>query len=227
MMNKLLSTELIWQKLAKKIDLKAFCKEQILANKWDNSTIELTGGSDLDLLALISEGNKALETVKFSLSGSGAKLKLTLIVIGKSTEKFNLKTICEHVTADTEAEITVKAVLFDHSELDYLGNIAVSADGHGTKTNLNCQTLLMSHGARAKTIPSLEIIANDVKASHAASVGRVDDELLFYLESRGYDLETAQKLLIEGFLRDALKGLDEKQREAVWQNILELLPIKL
>ena len=85
---------------------------------------------------------------------------------------------------------------------------------------------MLSKDAKAKTIPSLEIKANDVKAGHSATIGKVDKDLLFYLQSRGINKKLGEKLLIRGFLEADLQKIhDEKTRLKVAQELEKSLPI--
>lgn len=180
-------------------------------------------GEELEVVGVFTEGMVTKKKLVAKLAGREAKLKMTLIFIGTGKNYFDLEAVLEHADLATVSDITIKAVMFGESYLSFLGNVVIPKAGQKSEASLRCQTLLMSHQAQAKTIPSLEIIANDVKAGHAASIGRVDDELMFYLETRGFDKNTAERLLVEGFLLEALNELDENLREELWKNIFDQL----
>jgi Fe-S cluster assembly scaffold protein SufB len=164
---------------------------------------------------------------EFNLTEAGSELELLIIYLGSSDKYLNLTTQINHLAPSTRAKVGLKAILWDQSRLDFKGNLWVPAQAHQTDTYLKCETLLMSPQAQAKAIPALEIIANDVKAGHAATAGRVDDELLFYLESRGFDRQSAQKLLIEAFLAEGknfFSQLGENERKELIDQIWQYLP---
>lgn len=201
-------------------------KQQIIWNNFSElADINLSAGEELEVIGVFCEGLATKKKLVAKLAGNGANLKMTLIFIGKESNHFDLECVFDHENIATVSDITIKAVMFDESNLNFLGNVVIPESGQKSEASLRCQTLLMSHNSKAKTIPSLEIVANDVKAGHAASVGRVDDELMFYLETRGFDKNTAERLLVEGFLLEALNKLDESLREKLWKNIFDQLPI--
>jgi len=199
-------------------------QQLILKNFSELADISVAAGEELEIVGVFTEGLATKKKLVAKLAGREAKLKMTLIFIGTEKNHFDLETVFDHEDLATISDITVKVVMFDESNLNFLGNVVIPEAGQKSEASLKCQTLLMSHQAQAKTIPSLEIIANDVKAGHEASIGRVDDELMFYLETRVFDQMTAERLLVEGFLLEALNNLEEKVREELWENILAKLP---
>jgi Fe-S cluster assembly protein SufD len=164
---------------------------------------------------------------EFNLTVAGSNLELLLIYIGTAQHYLNLTVQVNHLVAQTKAKVRLKAILWGESRLEFKGNIWVPAEAAGTDTYLKCETLLMSPQAQAKAIPALEIIASDVKAGHAASVGRVDEDALFYLETRGFDKKQAQKLLIEAFLaesKDFFADLPDAEKQHLLEKISSYLP---
>ncbi len=101
-----------------------------------------------------------------------------------------------HLTGETE----VKAVVEDGGEILLKGKILIEKDAVGAEAFLRFKVLLLGENARAEVDPELEILCNQVKASHAASVGQIDEEQLFYLMSRGLSKQDAVKLIVEAFL---------------------------
>lgn len=97
-------------------------------------------------------------------------------------------------------EVEVRAVVEDNGILKLKGMILIKEDAAGANAFLRFKVLLLGKNARAEVDPGLEILTNDVKASHAASVGQVDEEQLFYLMSRGINKKEAVKLIVEAFL---------------------------
>ena len=99
-----------------------------------------------------------------------------------------------------EGETEIRAVVEDGGTLKLKGKILIQKDAVHANAFLRFKVLLLGKTARAEVDPELEILTNDVKASHAASVGRVDEEQLFYLMSRGFDRQKAIELIVEAFL---------------------------
>ena len=101
-----------------------------------------------------------------------------------------------HLMGETE----VKAVVEDGGKLKLKGKILIEKDAVGAEAFLRFKVLLLGKNASAEVDPELEILCNQVKASHSASVGRIDEEQLFYLTSRGLSKKEAVKLIVKAFL---------------------------
>jgi Fe-S cluster assembly protein SufD len=106
-----------------------------------------------------------------------------------------------HAAPHTTANTVIKAVVDDEAFAFISGTIIVKPAAQVTNSFLKENVLLLSEKARAEAIPNLEIEANDVKCSHAATVGKVDPEQLFYLQSRGLTPSQAKTAIAQGFLK--------------------------
>lgn len=159
------------------------------------------------------------------LKGPGARALFLGFVVGKADRRFLVETTAAHVKGEATSEVRMKAVLFDHSRLDFRGDLVIERDAQLSDTFLACHSLLLGDGAAARAIPSLEILANDVKAGHAATAGRVNDDELFYLESRGISRHEAEQLLVLGFFEEQLQRIpDIDLRDSLRQAIIKSLP---
>jgi len=128
----------------------------------------------------------------------GRSFDKTLVV--KPGEEVNLTTISVYNKPRQTGQVSIRAVVRENAFLKLKGIIkikkgAVQADGF-----LRQKVLLVGENSRAEAIPELEIECDDVRASHAASVGRIDEEQLFYLMSRGLSREEAVELIVDAFL---------------------------
>jgi len=99
-----------------------------------------------------------------------------------------------------EGETEVRAVVEDGGSIKLKGKILIQKDAVGANAFLRFKVLLLGKTSRAQVDPELEILTNDVRASHAASVGQIDEEQLFYLMSRGINKKDSIKLIVEAFL---------------------------
>lgn len=124
--------------------------------------------------------------------------------IGKGKTKISTTLNVVHKLPNLKSLTTIKAVLFDNSSIDIIGNLVIQKGAKNTDAYLRLDALMMSPTAKAKVVPGLEITENDVKGGHGATVGRVNMEQLFYLRSRGISLKMAEKLLVNGFLANIL-----------------------
>ena len=118
-----------------------------------------------------------------------------------------------------------KGILSGRSRAVFSGKIVVERGAQKTDANQKDLNLLLSHGAEVDTKPSLEIYADDVKCAHGATAGHVDEDTLFYLQSRGVDYDTAQAMLIRGFAAEILGEFkDDELREFLEVKLDELMP---
>lgn len=117
---------------------------------------------------------------------------------GRESVVVNLVLI--HQAPHTRGRVTLKGVAFDQSHLKLQGKVIVAENSPDTQSFLEERVLLLSEQAKAETIPELEILTDDVKCSHAASISRIPAEQLFYLQSRGLSLAQASELIVAGFL---------------------------
>ena len=115
-----------------------------------------------------------------------------------------------------QTEQLLKFVLGDHARGDFYGRLLIAEDAQQTTALQTNRNLLLSPTAVMRTRPQLEIYADDVKASHGASIGQLDETALFYMRQRGVDYETARKLLIGAFLYEIVNTIeDEGERNEV------------
>jgi len=119
-------------------------------------------------------------------------------------QHFDHRSIQDHVAPNCSSDLLYKGALRDESRAVYSGWVHVRPGAQKTNAMQTSRNIVLSEQAKADAIPNLEIEANDVKCGHAASVGPVDDEAVFYLESRGIPHHEAEQLIITGFFQEVL-----------------------
>ena len=130
-----------------------------------------------------------------------------------------------HTAPNCTSDQYYKGILSGRSRAVFSGKITVERGAQKTDANQKDLNLLLSHGAEVDTKPSLEIYADDVKCAHGATAGHVDENTLFYLQSRGVDYDTAQAMLIRGFAAEILSEFEDDDLHAFLENQLdELMP---
>jgi Fe-S cluster assembly protein SufD len=140
----------------------------------------------------------------------GSNSDIRGVVLGDGTEHFSYNTIQEHACPDTTSNINFRVALKDHSASIYQGIVKVDKIAQRTNAFQSNKNLLLGTEARADSIPKLEILADDVKCSHGATVGPVDKEQLFYLTCRGLSAPEAEELIVLGFFAQILDGITVK-----------------
>ena len=158
--------------------------------------------------------------IEVVLDGSGASCRLDSGYLVRGRQHVDNTTEIIHAKPHTTSAEVYKGVLDDQARGVFQGRIVVEkgaqkSDGH----QLN-KTILLSDRAEIDTKPELEILADDVKCSHGATAGELDDAALFYLRARGIDLADARRMLVEAFIGDTLENLsDESVRAAFARRI--------
>jgi len=142
------------------------------------------------------------------LVGRGSSVKQVEIGFGGGRQLFDATSYTRHIGQDTTGDLLSKGVFLDRARGYYKGMIDIQRSAKGTDSFLGEFAMLMTKQARSVTIPSLEIDQPDVRrASHASSVGPVDESQVFYLMSRGIPRETARKFIVLGFLEPVVSRI--------------------
>lgn len=147
---------------------------------------------------------------RITLAGEGAHAEILGAFHLKGKEKLEVNITTIHAAAHTSADTLIKVIADDSSQAQVNGTIIVQKDAQQTNSFLTENILMLSDKATALAIPNLEIEADDVKCSHAATVGKIPDEYIFYLQSRGIPEKQAKDLIAEGFLKPVLERMRAK-----------------
>jgi Fe-S cluster assembly protein SufD len=148
-----------------------------------------------------------LSNIGVGLTGSGSAGEVVGVFFTDHDQRYSLNTLSNHASTATNAETLVKGVLTDDSRVEFEGMIRVQPKAQQTASFLSDHTLLLSKTCRAESIPSLEIGANEVSASHGATTGQIDEEQLFYLMVRGIPREEAERIIVQGFFEPVLQRI--------------------
>ena len=138
------------------------------------------------------------------LAEPGGFSEMLGIFFADRDQHFDHRTLQDHVAPNCQSDLLYKGGLRDHSRAVYSGWVHVRPDAQKTNAMQTSRNIVLSEHAKADAIPNLEIEANDVRCGHAASVGPVDDEAIFYLQSRGIPREDAERLIVTGFFQEVL-----------------------
>ncbi|HHJ06111.1 MAG TPA: Fe-S cluster assembly protein SufD [Anaerolineae bacterium] len=133
------------------------------------------------------------------LIGNGADTQCNGVYFLDGTQHVDIDTMMHHIGYATTGDLLLHGALKDKARSVFLGMIKIDPSGQKTDSYLKNQNMLLDETTRADSIPALEIDANDVRASHAATISQVEDEYVFYLQSRGIPRDTAVKMIVEGF----------------------------
>jgi Fe-S cluster assembly protein SufD len=171
---------------------------------------------ELDWVAGGFGSKKGKTRIQNDLNGRGATSRVTGAYFADGEQHLDYDTFQEHIAPDCESDFAFKGALRDHATAVWRGMIRVEPNAQKTNAYQECRNLMLSPTTHAVPIPGLEILANDVRCTHGATVGRVDREDLFYLMSRGLKRSEAERLIVRGFFQDVLDRIElEPVREAV------------
>jgi Fe-S cluster assembly protein SufD len=154
--------------------------------------------------------------IQNDLAGPNAKSFVTGAYFADGEQHLDYDTFQEHIAPHTESNFAFKGALRDTATAVWRGMIRVEKDAQRTDAYQENRNLLLSPKAHADSIPGLEILANDVRCTHGATLGQVDREQLFYLMARGLSRGEAERLIVRGFFQDVLDRIElEPVREAL------------
>jgi len=172
--------------------------------------------AELDWVAAGFGSKKGKIRIQNDLAGQGATSRVTGAYFADGIQHLDYDTFQEHIAPNTTSDFAFKGALRDESTAVWRGMIRVEEDAQKTNAYQENRNLLLSKKAHADSIPGLEILANDVRCTHGATLGQVDREQLFYLMARGLSHGEAERLIVRGFFQDVLDRIElEPVREAL------------
>ena len=172
--------------------------------------------AELDWVAGGFGSAKGKVWIQNDLAGQGATSRVTGAYFADGTQHLDYDTFQEHMAPSTTSDFAFKGALRDTARAVWRGMIRVEEGAQKTNAYQENRNLLLSKSAHADSIPGLEIMANDVRCTHGATLGQVDREQLFYLMTRGLTRAEAERLIVRGFFQDVLDRVElEPVREAL------------
>ena len=152
-------------------------------------------------------GHYARVRTEARISGPGGNTRQVALYFAGGQQMHDFRTIQDHDAPHTTSDLLFKGAVQDQSRSVYTGLIKIRKHARGTAAFQTNRNLTLSEGAWAESVPNLEIETNDVKCSHASTVGPIDAEQRFYLESRGIPTQIAERLIVLGFFDEVLDQL--------------------
>jgi Fe-S cluster assembly protein SufD len=181
--------------------------------------------AELDWVAGGFGSAKGKVRIQNDLAGPGATSRVTGAYFADGTQHLDYDTFQEHIAPDTTSDFAFKGALRDEARAVWRGMIRVEQDAQKTNAYQENRNLLLSKSAHADSIPGLEILANDVRCTHGATLGQVDRDQLFYLMARGLTRTEAERLIVRGFFQDVLDRVElEPVRQALGDALEARIP---
>ena len=193
--------------------------ERVFINEPVELQIEQEAGSkvkihviDMDMSSLRHDVKANKITVE--QLGEGCETEIYALAFLHGDEQVTTETHVRHAVGGGRSNQLIKFVLDDHARGRFIGDLKIAQDAQQTEAHQTNRNLLLSETAEMRTQPQLEIYADDVKATHGASTGQLDESALFYMQQRGISKQKARQLLVGAFMREVINSIsDERVRE--------------
>ena len=180
------------------------------------SQLEVATGETKDMVLLVYPGVSCDINIDVRLVGEGAEANIYGTYVCGSDEKVKIAVDMHHEVPHCSSRQLFKGIAGGKSRVDFYGKIIVAQDAQQIQAYQENHNILLSDEAKINTKPQLEIYADDVKCSHGATIGRLNEEEQFYMRSRGITLEDAKVLQMISFLAPVLEAItDEAKREEI------------
>ena len=190
-----------------------------------NLLIEQEAGSRVKIVIVNleiskSRGLEVSNNITVSQLGEGCSTEIYALAFLHGSDSVTTETHVTHAVGGGTSVQLIKFVLDDNSRGRFIGDLKIAPDAQQTEAHQTNRNLLLSDTAEMRTQPQLEIYADDVKATHGASTGQLDESALFYMQQRGIDKQKARQLLVNAFMKEVLETIsDEKIRERLLNSI--------
>ncbi len=178
---------------------------------------QLKKESRLNVISASNGAKTVRHDYRVALNGENASASLQGAWILRDQREAHVNVLIEHNAPDTHSNQLFKGILYDHSRSSFEGKLYVDPIAQKTEAYQLNNNLLLSDDAVAYSKPNLEIFADDVKASHGATVGQLDSDELFYLKSRGVTEKEAAALLTQGFYHEVINQIPTQSLRKQWQ----------
>jgi Fe-S cluster assembly protein SufD len=171
--------------------------------------MRLSRDADVKALGVAFGGSLARTEVESLLAEDGGSSELLGVYFGDGKQHIDHRSIQDHVGSRTSSDLLYKGAMRDRSNAIYTGTVIIEHGAHRCDAYQTNRNILLSDHARAHSVPNLEILTNDpTRCGHAASVGPVSEDEIFYLQSRGIPQDEATRLIVRGFFAEVLDRID-------------------
>ena len=202
----------------------------VCAQSWSPKVVALQLNSttaDHDASAMSLNLNVGARYARFEglsrLVGEGARSDMLAVAVATGEQEFDSRTLQDHISPRTASDLLYKNALDDKARCTFGGLIRVEPHAHFTDAYQKVRNLLLSDDAEANSMPGLEILADNVRCTHGATSGQINEEEMFYLRSRGIPTKIAQRLIVNGFLNEVIQRLDHP---AIAEHLAQLVERK-
>lgn len=190
-----------------------------LGDEWKEEFVVSGEGEIRKWLLVFVDQMPRVVDVKIHLRGRQSRAELMMAYVGRGEDETSASITLLHEAPETFGRVTVKSALFDRSRFVFRGMLAITPEGKGSDSYLLAKGLMVSPHTRAEIYPYLEIKTDEVRASHGSSVGRLNEEELFYLSSRGVSRLDAERIILSGYFQDVASHFPPEYAEKFFQSV--------
>lgn len=162
--------------------------------------------------------------IKILMDAKDIKIQILGIILGSGKNIISLTTLQDHVASSSVSDLFIRSILFDEAKFNYEGIIKIRRNASKSNAYQKNQNILMSKNAWVNSQPSLEILADDVRCTHGATIGKIDQNQLYYLSTRGLSRDQSKRLILAGFYREVLDRITDNK---IRQNLISTVERKL
>jgi Fe-S cluster assembly protein SufD len=186
------------------------------------SQAKLGRGTKLDWIYAAVATVLGKQSLEVNLEGEGAEAEVRGVYFPAEGQKISVDTVQNHLAPHTRSNLLFRGAAIGDGEAIWRGMIYVDPVAQKTDGYQSNQNLMLGERSEIKSIPGLEICADDVSCSHGATVGRIDETELFYLQARGIPLAEAERLIVEGFFAEVIEQIpDEDTRNRLGERLIK------
>ena len=192
------------------------CLDYFTVQNWDNdvycfNTKKAALGRDSSITwTECTVGGKLTKSyLESNLNKQGARANMLGLSFTNNIQHLDTSVTVHHSVPNTSGNILINGVTDDHASTIFQGMIEIDKDAQNTESYMGNHNLLLSDNAKADSIPKLEIKADEVKATHGVTIGQVDKDQLFYLQSRGINEDDSKELIVDGFFESIINKVNQ------------------
>lgn len=201
--------------------------ERVFLNEPVDLHIVQEAGSQVKIVVVDFETSRCRDLeianrITIEQAGEGCVTEIYGLAYLRGDERVTTETHVHHQVGSGRSEQLIKFVLDDQAQGRFVGDLKIAPDAQQVEAHQTNRNILLSEGAQMRTQPQLEIYADDVKATHGASTGQLDESALFYMQQRGISKEKARQLLVGAFMREVVEAIGD-QHSAVREQLLHTI----
>jgi Fe-S cluster assembly protein SufD len=193
------------------------CHSRIVVNAESSAVVSL--------IIIGAQAEKNVWDIVINCNGQDTHVSVSIGYVLNNHQSLQLTTQQTHNAIGCVSSIVSKGVLFDMTKVDFSGLITIDESGRYAQATLHNKNILASDAAIVRARPQLEITAHEVSCTHGAASGSLDEQDLYYVQSRGLDQRSARALLIQGFIKDIIEAHQFYDQGCIWQELKNKLTL--